>query len=116
MVAVVALLVCICCPVVLYSIYYITKKPTDNKSHIELDETSDDTPGISFGLGLHHKDLPRNRPGKLHSLPADTLELGVKTNAAHVDNGNELSMGADTPDCPTGSTVMAGMGAGKTCS
>ena len=52
----------------------------------------------------------------LHSLPGDALKLGVKTNAAHVDNGNELSMGADTPDCPTGSTVMAGMGAGKTCS
>ena len=56
-------------------------------------------------LALRHEDTPRNRHGKLHSLPGDALESGVKTDTACVDNDDKLSMGADTQDCPTGSTV-----------
>ena len=66
-------------------------------------------------LALRHEDPPRNRPGKLHSLPGDALESGVKTDTACVDNDDKLSMGADTQDCPTGSTVTTGMGAGEMC-
>ena len=66
-------------------------------------------------LALRHEDPPRNRPGKLHSLPGDALESGVKTNAACVANADKLSMGADNQDYPTGSTVTTGMGAGGMC-